>query len=308
MGGAGGEGGTGGMAGAGGAGGTGGMAGAGGSGGTGGMAGAGGAGGTGGMAGAGGAGGTGGMGGEGGMGGGGGAVCVPDGGAQWAGEAINRPCGEVSCGAMEVCVDGACTASGLTFVSSSWSDAALGGPRGADKTCAELAEAAGLGGYWFSWTSDQCTSPFKRFERSEIPYRLLDGMQIASSWQRLTNRPPDEAYLENQINSDEYGDPPVVVSGDTPTNSVCVQSPATVPTGCFVWTNTLIDGKVQAVLDNNGCVGLTSNDSIDAPSTVGQTTTIFRAWTDGNFQTCGRDGGRLYCFEQSEANPDPSLP
>ncbi|KPK51464.1 MAG: hypothetical protein AMJ63_12250, partial [Myxococcales bacterium SG8_38_1] len=193
--------------------------------------------------------------------------------------------------------------SGLTFVSSDWYDAALRGPRGADETCAELAEAAGLGGYWFSWTSDPCTSPFKRFERSPLPYRLLDGTEIASSWERLTNRPADEAFIENPIDLDEYGDPPVVVQDGSATNNVCVASPATVPTGCFVWTNTLVDGKVQAVLNNNGCVGLTSNDSNDAPSTVGQTTTIFRAWTDGNFRTCGIDGGRLYCFEQSASDP-----
>jgi hypothetical protein len=206
---------------------------------------------------------------------------------------------------MEVCVGGTCTPSGLTFVSSSWSDAALGGPRGADKTCAELAEAAGLGGYWFSWTSDSCTSPFKRFERSEIAYRLIDGTELASSWERLTNPPPGETFLTNPIHLDEYGDPPVVVDGDTPTSSVCVQSPLTTPTGCYVLTNTLTNGKVQAVLDNNGCRGLTSNNSLDAPSTAGQTTTIFRAWTDGNFQTCGRGGGRLYCFEQSVADPIP---
>lgn len=238
-----------------------------------------------------------------GTGGTGGGACIPDGGAQWAGDVVSRPCEEVSCGAMEVCVDGTCTPSALTFVSSSWSNAALEGPRGADRTCAALAEEAGLGGYWFSWTSDPCTSPSKRFERSELAYRLIDGTQIASSWDRLTNLPPQAPPIESPIDLDEYGDPPVIVDGDMPTANVCVASPLTVPPGCFVWTNTKIDGTVDAVANNNGCVGLTSGDSSDATSTVGQTTTIFTAWTDGSFRTCGSDGGRLYCFEQSVADP-----
>jgi hypothetical protein len=206
---------------------------------------------------------------------------------------------------MEVCVDQVCTSSGLTFVSSSWSDADLNRPRGGDRTCADLAQAAGLGGYWFSWTSDRCTSPFKRFERSALPYRLLDGVQIASSWDRLTNRPPAEPYLENMIDLDENGNFPVSLDQITgmPTGQVCVDTPGNVPPGCFVWTNTKVDGTVQALLDNNGCRGLTSNDSIDAVSTVGQTTSVFRAWTDGLNRTCGQDAGRLFCFEQSIADP-----
>ncbi|MDH4335379.1 MAG: hypothetical protein OEW24_09040 [Chloroflexota bacterium] len=316
-----GEGGTGGMAGAGGtggmagAGGTGGMAGEGGAGGTagaggtGGMAGEGGtggmagAGGTGGMAGAGGMGGAGGMagmGGEGGMGGSGGAICIPDGGAQSAGPAMSRFCGEVPCAEMEVCVDQACVPSALVFVSSATSDAALGGPRGADMTCAALAEAAGLGGYWMSWTSDPCTSPFKRFEKSELPYRLLDGTQISSSWDRLTMDPPPpgQAYIDSVIDTNEAGqliDP----------TSLCT-TPATDPApGCFVWTNTNVEGRVAALANNNGCLGLTTNDSAFAPSTVGKITSVSRGWTDGSFRTCGIDNLRLYCFEQSVADPIP---
>jgi hypothetical protein len=124
-----------------------------------------------------------------GMGGTGGGICIPDGGAQWAGEAMDRVCGEVSCGEMEVCVDGACEPAALVFVSSTVSDAALGGPRGADRTCTDLAEAAGLGGYWFSWTSDSCTSPSQRFEKSTLPYRMADGTEISPSWDRMTMVP-----------------------------------------------------------------------------------------------------------------------
>ena len=293
----GGTGGSGGMAGEGGMGGEGGMAGTGGMGGTGGVGGTGGIGGEGGTAGEGGTGGMAGMGGEGGMGGSG--VCIPDGGAQWAGNATNRLCGEVTCGEMEVCVNQVCTPSAMVFLSSSRSDAALGGPRGADKTCAELAQAAGLGGYWMSWTSDPCTSPFKRFEKSTLPYRMIDGTEISSSWDRMTMDPPPTGmgYLSSSIDIDEYGDIP-----GTPQEC---NSSANPTQGCFVWTNTNVEGRVDAVANNNGCLGLTTNNSAFAPSTAGKITSIAQGWTDGAFWNCGIDNLRTYCFEQSVAEPIP---
>jgi hypothetical protein len=280
----------------------------GGAGGSAGEGGAGGMGGEGGMGGMTGTGGMGGMTGTGGMGGtGGGGECIPDGGGQYAGAVENRICGEVTCGAMEVCVDQVCTPSAMVFVSSSWSTADLDGPRGADRTCAILAQEARLGGYWMSWTSDPCTSPFKRFERSTLPYRLIDGVEIASSWQRLINRPPDEFYIEHPIDLDEYGEFPVAVDEDTglETDERCVETNLNDPFGCFVWTNTMVDGKVQAFMDHNGCLGLTTDDSINSSSAVGLPTTIGRAWTDGQNRTCGQNGGRLFCFEQSVADPIP---
>ncbi|MGB8329519.1 MAG: hypothetical protein WCE62_05280, partial [Polyangiales bacterium] len=236
----------------------------------------------------------------GGTGGTGGAVCVPDGGAQWAGPATNRPCGEVLCGAMEVCVDGVCEESALVFVSSTKSDAALGGPRGADMTCADLAADAGLGGYWFSWTSDPCTSPFKRFDKSTVPYRMLDGTQISTSWDRMTMDPPPsgQGYINSPINIDETGAVPA-----TPQECGSSTNP---PQGCFVWTNTNVQGRVAAVGNNNGCLGLTTDNSAFAPSTAGKITSVSRGWSDGAFWNCGIDNLRLYCFEQPNANPDPT--
>ena len=303
MGGEGGEGGTGGMGGeggtggVGGAGGTGGVGGAGGMGGQGGMAGSGGQGGMGGAGGMGGQGGMAGMAGSGGQGGSGGGVCIPDGGAPWAGPA-DRPCGTTSCGAMEVCSDeDVCEPAALVFVSSSQSDAALGGPRGADGTCADLAFAAGLGGYWFSWTSDSCTSPFKRFEKSTLPYCMIDGTEISSSWLRMIMNPPPPGmgYLDNGIDLDEFGNP------IDPT-SLCGGPGVDPPPGCFVWTNTTVDGHVHI---NNGCLGLTTNNSIFADSTLGKITSVSGGWTNGSFSTCGIDTRRIYCFEQSTAEPIP---
>jgi hypothetical protein len=201
---------------------------------------------------------------------------------------------------MEVCVGGVCEPSALVFVSSTKSDAALGGPRGADITCAELATQAGLGGYWFSWTSDPCTSPLKRYEKSTIPYRLLDGTEISSSWDRMTMDPPppQQPYLEHEIDLDEFG------SIVDPTG-ICL-TPATNPElGCFVWTNTTVEGKVAALAHNNGCLGLTTNNSVYAPSDAGKITSFALGWTEGATWNCGIDNLRLYCFEQSTADPIP---
>ena len=301
----GGIGGMGGTAGTGGTAGAGGMAGSGGTGGMGGTAGSGGMGGTagtGGMGGSAGTGGTAGTAGAGGMAGSGGTggACIPDGGAQFAGASTNRVCGEVSCGAMEVCVDQVCTPSGLVFLSSFQSDAALRGPRGADQTCADIAEAAGLGGYWMSWTSDRCTSPLKRFEKSTIPYRMLDGTQVSSSWARMTMDPPPtgEGRLDNNIEIDEFGN---VLS---PGSAACL--PTTPPTGCATWTNTTFDGRVHI---NNGCLGLTTNEGTAggsvAVSAVGKTTSVGNGWSAGSFLSCVFDSLHLYCFEQSVADPIP---
>lgn len=319
--GAGGEGGVGGVAGTGGTGGVGGEGGVGGvagtggtGGGTGGVGGEGGVGGVAGMGGVGGAAGTGGVGGDAGTGGTGGTGgCVPDGGARFAGPVTNRPCGATQCGAMEVCVEGACEAAALIFVSSSASLADLNGPRGADQICANLAESAGLGGYWFSWTSDSCTSPFKRFEKTTLSYRMLDGRPIASSWERLVLivPPVGELPLANDFNMDENGEFPGVLDQFTgvPTGQACPSPGVTDPPGCFTWTNTEPDGTVAANQNNNGCLGLTSNgDDFASGSDVGRLTTQFGGWTAGRTVPCSTPFGRIFCFEQSEQNPDPSLP
>jgi hypothetical protein len=276
-----------------GAGGTGGMAGAGG---TGGMAGAGGMGG---MAGAGGEGGMAGVGGMGGEGGSGGEICIPDGGAQSAGEdTTGRACAGGPCAAMEVCVNDRCTPGALVFLTNAQFDGALGGPRGADATCAELARAAGLGGYWFSWTSDPCTSPYKRFEKqSGVPYYMLDGTKVSDSWTRMTFPPPQTPYLDNPIDMNEFGN--TIGPGFAGCRST---TPAF---GCTAWTNTTVQGRVRP---ENGCQGLTSNEGTaggDTEAALGLTYSIATGWSEGDFLTCSIQAPHLYCFEQSAADPIP---
>jgi hypothetical protein len=200
---------------------------------------------------------------------------------------------------MEVCVDGSCQPGALSFVSTSKSNAALGGPRGADATCANLAATAGLGGYWFSWTSDSCTSPFERFEKSTLPYRLVDGTLVSSSWTRLTMDPPPagEPVLYHPIDIDENGD-------RVATKTQCGEStnPAA---GCNVWTNTTVYGHVAALGSNDGCSGLTTDDSSLAGLAVGNISSGFTTWTREKTFACSNSNARIYCFEQSTADPVP---
>jgi hypothetical protein len=112
------------------------------------------------------------------------------------------------------------------------------------------------------------------------------------------NPPPlGMGYISTPIDIDE--------SGDIAATAPQCNSSSNPPQGCFVWTNTNVEGRVAAVANNNGCLGLTTNNSTFAPSTTGKITSVSRGWTDGAFWTCGVDNLRLYCFEQSAADPIP---
>lgn len=155
--------------------------------------------------------------------------------------------------------------------------------------CADLARAAGLGGYWMSWTSDECTSPQKRFHKSAIEYRLLNGDQIAANWSDLI-----DGELDRDIRIDE--------------NGVNLTTTCKVPGEnefCFVWTNTTYQGHVHF---NNGCLGLTSDNSdappgFDwAPAQSGYWISSQRGWSERQTNDCQYNDQAIYCFEQPESN------
>lgn len=161
-----------------------------------------------------------------------------------------------------------------------------GGPRGADQICAELAEDAGLGGYWLSWTSNRCTSPNKRFHKSTIEYRLINGDQVAADWPDLT-----DGELDRDIRVDE--------------NGINLTTNCTIPEEeendfCWVWTNTTIEGDVHS---NNGCVGLTWDaDSLKPPVQSGQWQRSQLGWTQRQTKNCAQDHQAIYCVEQPASN------
>jgi hypothetical protein len=174
----------------------------------------------------------------------------------------------------------------MVFVGSRATNAALGGPRGADMICADMARVAGLGGYWMSWTSDECTSPQKRFEKSLLDYRLINGDLIAMNWNDLI-----DGEIERDIRIDENGFSHTTNCKIPGENEMC-----------FVWTNTTYQGYVHF---NNGCLGLTWDNRAGmdvAPAQSGQWNRTQHGWTERQTKDCQFADQTIYCFEQPESN------
>jgi hypothetical protein len=175
-----------------------------------------------------------------------------------------------ACGAQAVCVSGACTPARRVFVSSATYTGNLGGASGADTTCGTLAMQAGLGGSWMAWISDATTSPGQRFVKATVPYRMLDGTMLASSFGSLS------AGISSAINIDEKGESLAGASSD----------------GSKTWTGTLTSGAV----DKSSCTGFTS---ASGTGEVGHCTSMGTVgWTSAYTSEMCSVANHIYCFEQ----------
>jgi hypothetical protein len=168
-----------------------------------------------------------------------------------------------------LCVDGACVEARRVFVTSEGSAANLAGAVGADEKCRIFAAAARLGGDWRAWVTVAGNPVFARFEKSQVPYRLLDGRTVALGWTDLV-----DGVLLNGIDLDEKG--------------------ARVMTPVDVWTGTSPDGTAAG----DGCNGFSTANKGDSPAAVGITGRADETWTFAYTQYCDRTEPRLYCFEQ----------
>jgi hypothetical protein len=162
------------------------------------------------------------------------------------------------------------------FLSSSQSNAALGGVSGADGVCQDLATKAHLPGTYKAWISDDTpqSSPALRFTQSQIPYVRVDGRRVADSWTSLTMN-----GLLNPINVTEQGQ--ALDAGSQ-----------------YVWTDTVMAGTN---FETSG--GPTCGHWADATNTneinVGDASQTNDAWTYGTAMLgCSNVSGRLYCFQQ----------
>jgi hypothetical protein len=82
----------------------------------------------------------------------------------------------------------------------------FGGLAVADSECNALATDAGLPGSYKAWMSDSTASPSSRFNKATVPYRLVDGTQIAADWNDLVTCNADESRcLDNPISLTESG-------------------------------------------------------------------------------------------------------
>jgi hypothetical protein len=108
----------------------------------------------------------------------------------------------------------------------------FGGLAVADKACADAAAGAGLGGNWAAWLSTKATSAASRLEHAAVPYKLLDGTEIAANWSSLTTGP-----LSAPIGLDENGK----------------AVPIAYYTSGFAWTGTAADGSTSTTYTDSTC-------------------------------------------------------
>jgi len=163
------------------------------------------------------------------------------------------------------------------FVSSQVWDGTLGGLAGADLKCQQAADAGlvWLHGRTFrAWLSDRTTSAAARLTHAAMPYRLVDGTEIASSWTDLT-----DGMLAHAIDRTEQGVAPGLPE--------------------YAWTGTNPDGSIYTTIPPSYfCEDWTY---IFWDALVGIAGAADATWTayssSPQAQTCDASY-HLYCFEQ----------
>jgi hypothetical protein len=155
------------------------------------------------------------------------------------------------------------------FVSSTASDASLGGSAGADARCQSLADAQGLDGIWRALLATGSTDGnLNRLTHHTGPYQRLDGITIATHWDDLVT-----PTIRAPINVDETG---------------------AILEDAMVWTGLLAGGSLSA---GPNCLDWTTPD----PSLRGFTgnTSAFDSplWATAASSPCIASA-HLYCIEQ----------
>jgi len=161
------------------------------------------------------------------------------------------------------------------FVTEAIYDGLFGGLTAADAICQDEAQEAGLTGTYIAWLSDSVEGPDTRFVQGTVPYALVNGVQIAGSWDGLT-----DGTLQNPINVTAAGNP--------------------VTDYTYVWTNTLPWGEPDNM------EGDPRFDSCDDWGTsqlyisgrVGDANRTDNAWTkEDALLECSGNMLSLYCFQ-----------
>ena len=172
-----------------------------------------------------------------------------------------------------------CTVYKGVFVTSTDSNAILGGLAGADQHCQMLAADAKIPGTFKAWLSSNATSADKRLTHATIPYRLLNGDMIAKDWGALV-----DGSLDVEIIIQEDGNKASANPADSCPGAV--------------WTNTGTDGSIydDAATKDAACWNWTS-DTAPNPALVGDCTASDSGWSKACELKCG-EPARLYCFQQ----------
>jgi hypothetical protein len=157
----------------------------------------------------------------------------------------------------------------------------LGGVGGADAICAQHASAAGLAGEFEAWLSQVGSSVADRMTHSSKPYVLVDGTQVAGSWDDLLRKDLDHA-----IDRDEHG---AALAHDGSES---------------VWSATRIDGQAMpwtpgGTPTDNPRLDCTLWGSIDdGVGMLGSWSATGAAWTATSSGIPCSESARLYCFQQ----------
>jgi hypothetical protein len=162
------------------------------------------------------------------------------------------------------------------FVTSGRYGGELGGLDGADGYCQAAADTAGLGGSWKAWLSDSTSCAEQRLEHSAVPYRLLNGVQIASDWGDLT-----DGMLDAAINITE--EKSFVGSLDG------------------VWTSTTLAGEWSPI---GWCCSDWTNFAASDEGMTGHANRSDGWWTASGGAAYCNYSWRLYCFEQHAESDD----
>lgn len=162
------------------------------------------------------------------------------------------------------------------FVTSQAFAGDLGGLSGADKKCQEAAEGGGFPGKYMAWLSSAEGDPAGRFVHSEVPYRQVDGTEVAADWTDLTDGTLKSGiYLTELKNQPQKG-----------LTSSCQLEVA------FAWTSTQDDGTFPQTDDH--CSGWSG---ISGSGITGRVGLSDNGWTFDCAAAC-QDVAYLYCVEQ----------
>jgi hypothetical protein len=177
------------------------------------------------------------------------------------------------------------------FISSLTFFADFGGTSQADTACQNMAAAAGLVGVYRAWLSTTAAdSVVNRFSHSTVPYTLVNGTVIATSFADLV-----DGTIAHGIDLTETG-VPLTDTGITMCHGA--------PTCAQTFTNTLADGTVGPTANNNSCLNWTTRifqPPAPAPLNTfiaGDSTMATSSWTlRGSGFRCDFQA-RFYCFQQ----------
>jgi hypothetical protein len=177
-------------------------------------------------------------------------------------------CGNVCPGSNAYCINGACAAGKVAFVTSTSFTGDLGGLTGADAKCQAAATAAHLGGTFLAWiATDADGYPRTNFTQSTVPYYLVNGVELAPNFDALNT-----TGLSTPLHVTELG----TTSGDL-----------------YAWTNTF-----EGYENDDGF-----DDCYDFTSTTGYASVGYQQATSGyewqytTYFDCG-ELHPLYCFQQ----------